>query len=309
MVTRSRPNTPAGSPAALAMELANAAPPEGWLGRTSDKIREALGSITSFRRRRRGGVKLGFERLPGRADSATPVRPVDLAETVLARRRRRTTRVAIFIDEMQELTTDQMSAVPVVPSGGQRTCRGSSSEAACRACRRFRPRPSHAERLDYRAIDPLSDTDALVASPNRRRPSHRGAATPLGSCSASPAGTPTPAAVRQDRRGRAAGPDEIALDDAPSASRKANSNSTVGFYCRWNGRRRPNVSSSGRWPTTTANRRSPTSPSGSARRARERRARTGEPHREVGYRLRRSTASSPTCARMADYVRRRDDDN
>ena len=155
--------------AALAMELANAARRQkGWLGRTSDKIREALGSITSFQAAVGAeGVKLGFERLPGRADSGNlQFDLIDLADTVGAAAREDNIGVAIFIDEMQELTTDQMSAVCrschragqsnvpwFVVGGGLPSLPSRLAEAQ-----------SYAERLfDYRTIDPLSDADALVA--------------------------------------------------------------------------------------------------------------------------------------------------
>lgn len=154
---------------ALAGELANAARRQKtWLARATDRIKEALGSITSFQAAVGAeGVSLGIERIPGRADSGNiQFDLVDLAETVGAAASEDAIGVAILIDEMQDLTADQMSAV-------------------CRSCHRagqlalpwfaiggglpnlptrLAEAESYAERLfDYRKIDRLSADDAKIA--------------------------------------------------------------------------------------------------------------------------------------------------
>ena len=156
-------------PAALAVELANAVRRNrGWLSNATRQVKEAVGSITSFQVAvGADGIQLGFERVPGRADSGNlQFDLVDLAETVGAAAREDHIGVAIFIDEMQELTTEQMSAV----------CR--SSHRAGQAAMpwfivggglpnlptQLAHAESYAERLfDYRAIDRLADEDALFA--------------------------------------------------------------------------------------------------------------------------------------------------
>lgn len=155
--------------AALAVELANAARRQrSWLARSTRKVRDALGSITSFQASvGADGISLGFERLPGRADSGNlQFDLVDLAETIGAAAQEDAIGVALFVDEMQELTTEQMSAI-------------------CRSCHRagqlalpwfvvgaglpnlptrLAEAESYAERLfDYRTIDRLGDDDAVVA--------------------------------------------------------------------------------------------------------------------------------------------------
>lgn len=156
-------------PSAVAAELANAARRKvSWLTRATGKIGLALGSITSFQAAvGADGISLGIERVPGRADSGNlQFDLVDLAETVGAAALEDRIGVVLLIDEMQELTADQMSAV-------------------CRSCHRagqaglpwfvvggglpnlpakLADAESYAERLfDYRLIDRLSDADATVA--------------------------------------------------------------------------------------------------------------------------------------------------
>lgn len=156
-------------PTALAVELANAVRRRrSWLSRASDKVTVALGSITSFQAAvGADGISLGIERIPGRADTGKiQFDLVDLAETVGAAAKEAGIGVAILIDEMQELTTEQMSAV-------------------CRSCHRagqsalpwfviggglpnlptyLAEAESYAERLfDYRLIDRLTEADASFA--------------------------------------------------------------------------------------------------------------------------------------------------
>lgn len=160
---------PGHFPAAIAAELANAARRRaGWLAQATEKVKVALGSITSFQAAVGAqGIALGFERLPGRADSGNiQFDLVDLAETVGSAAKEDRIGVVILIDEMQELTAEQMSAV-------------------CRSCHRagqlglpwfvvggglpnlptlLAEAESYAERLfDYRMIDRLGHDDALVA--------------------------------------------------------------------------------------------------------------------------------------------------
>lgn len=163
---QTRPDHFAG---ALAVELTNAARRQrSWLTRATDKIRVALGSITSFQAAVGSeGISLGFERIPGRADSGSiQFDLVDLAEAVGEAARESGIGVAVLLDEMQELTTEQMSAV-------------------CRSCHRagrsglpwfviggglpnlptrLAEAESYAERLfDYRVIDRLPEADAMIA--------------------------------------------------------------------------------------------------------------------------------------------------
>lgn len=155
--------------AALADELANAARRRTrWLECASASVKRALGSITSFQASvGADGVNLGFDRVPGRADSGKlQFDLVDLAETVCAAAKADGIGVVLLVDEMQELTVDQRSAL-------------------CRSCHRAGqlalpwfviggglPNPptrlaeaeSYAERLfDYRHVDRLADADALFA--------------------------------------------------------------------------------------------------------------------------------------------------
>lgn len=154
---------------ALAGEIANAARRKRtWLARATGRVADALGSISSFQAAVGAeGVSLGIERIPGRADSGNlQFDLVDLAETVGAAAREDSIGVIVLVDEMQDLTTDQMSAV-------------------CRSCHRagqlglpwfviggglpnlptrLADAESYAERLfDYRRIDRLSSADAEVA--------------------------------------------------------------------------------------------------------------------------------------------------
>jgi hypothetical protein len=156
-------------PVALASELANAARRQKtWLGRTTEKIKDALGSITSFQAAvGADGISLGFERLPGRADTGNiQFDLVDLADTVGAATREDSIGVAILIDEMQDLTPDQMSAVC-------RSCHRAGQSALPwfviggglpNLPTRLSEAESYAERLfDYRMIDRLSTKDATIA--------------------------------------------------------------------------------------------------------------------------------------------------
>ncbi len=155
--------------AALANELANAARRQKrWLTRATDKVKDALGSITSFQAAVGAeGISLGFERLPGRADSGNiQFDLVDLAETVGAAAKEGEIGVVILIDEMQELTPDQMSAVC-------RSCHRAGQMALPwfviggglpNLPTRLAAAESYAERLfDYRVVDRLSAIDATVA--------------------------------------------------------------------------------------------------------------------------------------------------
>jgi hypothetical protein len=155
--------------AAFATELANAARRQrNWLTRATAKVTEALGSITSFQAAVGAeGISLGFERLPGRADSGNiQFDLVDLAETVGAAAREDGVGVVILIDEMQELTADQMSAVC-------RSCHRAGQSALPwfvvggglpNLPTRLAEAESYAERLfDYRSIDRLSTIDATIA--------------------------------------------------------------------------------------------------------------------------------------------------
>ena len=100
--------------AALAGELANGVRRRaGWMARATEAVGRAFGSIASFQATvGADGVNLGVERLPGRADSGNlQFDLVDLAETVGAAARDDGIGVAILVDEMQELTVDQRSAI------------------------------------------------------------------------------------------------------------------------------------------------------------------------------------------------------
>ena len=149
---------------ALAGEFANAVRRRrSWLERASDKVKDALGSIMSFQAKVGvEGVSLGIERLPGRADSGRiQFDLVDLAETVGTAAQEDTIGALILIDEMQDLTEEQMSAVCrschragqlslpwFVVGGGLPNLPAKLAEAE-----------SYAERLfDYRTIDRLSAT-------------------------------------------------------------------------------------------------------------------------------------------------------
>lgn len=154
----------------LAGELANAARKQRpWFTQASAKVKAALGSITSFQASVGAtGVSLGVERLPGHADSGDlQFDLVDLASSVGAAAAEDRIGVAIFIDEMQDLTAEQMSAVcrschragqhPSVPwfviGGGLPNLPKDLAEAE-----------SSAERLfDYRMIDRLPIDAARIA--------------------------------------------------------------------------------------------------------------------------------------------------
>ncbi len=228
--------------AALASELANAARRQkSWFGRTTEKIRDALGSITSFQATVGvEGVSLGFDRLPGRADSGNlQFDLVDLAEAVGAAAKEDHIGIVVFIDEMQELTIDQMSAV-------------------CRSCHRagqsslpwfviggglpslpthLAAAESYAERLfDYRAIDPLPEVDALFALTEPAAEHHvaweRDAAQfVLGESGGYPYFLQQFGKTVWDA---AAGPDTIALDDATIGVAEGQQQLDLGFYAsRW----------------------------------------------------------------------------
>ena len=154
---------------ALAAELANAVRRRrSWLGRASATVKEALGSITSFQATVGAeGVSLGIERVPGRADSGSlQFDLVDLTETVGAAAKEDGIGVLVLVDEMQELTTEQMSALCrschragqfalpwFVIGGGLPNLPARLAEAE-----------SYAERLfDYRTIDRLDEVAAAVA--------------------------------------------------------------------------------------------------------------------------------------------------
>ena len=228
--------------AALATELANAARrQQGWLTRTSDKVREALGSITSFQASVGAeGVELGFERVPGRADSGNlQFDLVDLAETVASAAKEDGIGVAIFIDEMQELTTDQRSAVC-------RSCHRAGQSALPwfviggglpNLPTRLAEAESYAERLfDYRAIDRLLEDDALFAlagpaaelSVNWHRDAARAVLDESGGY---------PYFLQQFGKtvwDAATGPDVIARDDAVIGIAEGQKQLDVGFYAsRW----------------------------------------------------------------------------
>jgi type II secretory pathway predicted ATPase ExeA len=154
---------------ALASDLANAARRQRrWLARATEKIKVALGSISSFQAAVGAhGVSLGIERLPGRADSGSlQFDLVDLAETLGAAALEDRIGIVLLIDEMQELTTDQLSALCrsahragqlglpwFIIGGGLPSLPTRLSEAQ-----------SYAERLfDYRVIDRLEHADASFA--------------------------------------------------------------------------------------------------------------------------------------------------
>lgn len=227
---------------ALGGELANAVRRQrSWLSRATEKVKEALGSIVSFQAAvGADGISLGFERAPGRADSGNlQFDLVDLAEAVGAAAREDGIGVAILIDEMQDLTGDQMSAV-------------------CRSCHRagqaglpwfviggglpnlptrLAEAESYAERLfDYRLIDRLADHDALFAltepAAARQVAWNRDAAQfVLGESGG------YPYFLQQFGKNvwdAAAGPDTITLEDATIGVTEGQQQLDVGFYSsRW----------------------------------------------------------------------------
>lgn len=154
---------------ALGGELANAARrQQNWLTRATEKVKVALGSITSFQATvGADGISLGFDRIPGRADSGSiQFDLVDLAEAVGAAAKEDGIGVALLIDEMQDLTTEQMSAVC-------RSCHRAGQSALPwfvvggglpNLPTRLAEAESYAERLfDYRVVDRLGEDDAVVA--------------------------------------------------------------------------------------------------------------------------------------------------
>jgi hypothetical protein len=228
--------------AALAVELANAARRQKrWLTRTTDKVKEALGSITSFQAAVGAeGVSLGFERLPGRADSGNiQFDLVDLAENVGAAAKEDQIGIAIFIDEMQELTIDQMSAVC-------RSCHRAGQSALPwfviggglpNLPRHLAEAESYAERLfDYRAIDRLAEVDALFALTEPAVA--QGVAWDLDAAQfVLDESGGYPYFVQQFGKtvwDAAAGPDAIALDDATVGIAEGQQQLDIGFYSsRW----------------------------------------------------------------------------
>ena len=228
--------------AALATELANAARrKKSWLTRATAKVKEALGSITSFQAAVGAqGISLGVERIPGRADSGNiQFDLVDLAETVGAAAKEDGIGIAILIDEMQELTADQMSAVC-------RSCHRAGQAALPwfviggglpSLPTRLAEAESYAERLfDYRVVDPLAEPDALYALTEpaaAQQVAWEGDAAQF---------------VLDESRGypyflqqfgktvwdAAAGPDTICLEDATVGIAEGQQQLDVGFYSsRW----------------------------------------------------------------------------
>ncbi|MBK6968349.1 MAG: ATP-binding protein [Candidatus Neomicrothrix subdominans] len=153
----------------LATGLANGARRNrGWMSKATENATNALGSITSFQATvGASGLSLGFDRVPGRADTGNLAHDlVDLVEAIGQAAKDDGTGVLLVIDEMQELTKKQMSAVCrschsagqlnlpwFVIGGGLPNLPTQLAEAE-----------SYAERLfDYRLVDKLSPTDARVA--------------------------------------------------------------------------------------------------------------------------------------------------
>ena len=228
--------------AALAGELANGVRRRaGWMTRATGAVGRAFGSIASFQATvGADGVNLGVERLPGRADSGNlQFDLVDLAETVGTAARDDGIGVAILVDEMQELTVDQRSAV-------------------CRSCHRagqlglpwyviggglpslptrLAEAESYAERLfDYRAVDRLGDEDALfaLAEPAAAREItwSEGAARAVLDASGG-----YPYFLQQFGKTTwdvAAGPDIVTAEDAAIGVAEGQRQLDVGFYAsRW----------------------------------------------------------------------------
>ena len=227
---------------ALAVEFANAARRQrSWLTRATEKIKEALGSITSFQAAVGAeGVSLGFERLPGRADSGNlQFDLVDLAETVGAAAKEDGIGVVLLIDEMQDLTTDQMSAVC-------RSCHRAGQSnlpwfvvggGLPNLSTRLAEAESYAERLfDYRVIDRLARADAIFAltepAATQRVTWERAAAHFVVDESGG-----YPYFLQQFGKtvwDAAAGPDTIGLDDATIGIAEGQQQLDGGFYTsRW----------------------------------------------------------------------------
>lgn len=228
--------------AALAGELANAARRhKTWLTRATDKIKIALGSITSFQASvGLDGLSLGIDRLPGRADSGSiQFDLVDLAETIGAAAAEDGIGVVLFVDEMQELTTEQMSAVCrschragqlnlpwFVVAGGLPNLSTRLAEAE-----------SYAERLfEYRIIDRLTDADAhhALIAPSEAQGvgwDDDAARFVLGESGGYPYFLQQFGKTVWDA---AAGPDRINLDDATFGVSDGQRQLDAGFYAsRW----------------------------------------------------------------------------
>jgi hypothetical protein len=138
------------------------------MSKATENVANALGSITSFQATvGASGLSLGFDRVPGRADTGNLAHDlVDLVEAIGQAAQDDGTGVVLVIDEMQELTKQQMSAVCkschsagqmnlpwFVIGGGLPNLPTQLAEAE-----------SYAERLfDYRPVDKLSPVDARVA--------------------------------------------------------------------------------------------------------------------------------------------------
>jgi hypothetical protein len=227
---------------ALAVELANAARRQKrWLNRATDKISEALGSITSFQATVGAeGVSLGFERIPGRADTGNlQFDLVDLAETVGAAAREDGIGVAILVDEMQMLTTDQMSAIC-------RSCHRSGQSALPwfviggglpNLPTRLAEAESYAERLfDYRVIDRLGESDAIFALTEPAAAQQVSWERDAGQFVLDESGG-YPYFLQQFGKtvwDAAAGPDTITLEDATIGVTEGQQQLDVGFYSsRW----------------------------------------------------------------------------
>ncbi len=226
----------------LATEFANAARRKTrWLAQPTDRVRTALGSITSFQASvGTTGVSLGVERLPGRADTGNlQFDMVDLAETIGAAAKEDGVGVVILIDEMQALGNAQMSAVSrschragqsalpwFVVGGGLPSLPTRLAEAA-----------SYAERLfDYRHIDRLEEPDAIVAltAPAvAQGVSWQPEATQLVLRESSG----YPYFLQQYGKtvwDAAAGPETITLEDATMGIEEARRQLDIGFYSsRW----------------------------------------------------------------------------
>jgi hypothetical protein len=228
--------------AALALELANAARRRrSWIERATDRVRDALGTITSFQATVGAtGISLGIERTPGRADSGSlQFDLVDVAETLGAAAQEDGVGVIVSIDEMQELTTEQMSAVC-------RSCHRAGQAALPwfvvggglpNLPTRLAEAESYAERLfDYRTIDRLDDTDALAAlvQPAAARQvawAHDAARFVLDESGGYPYFLQQFGKTVWDA---AAGPDVIGLDDAVIGVADGHRQLDVGFYAaRW----------------------------------------------------------------------------
>lgn len=142
-----------------------------WFSRAKQSVKEALSTLAAFNLSVNpdGGFTLGVDVDParGRADSGVlQADLVELAEALATAAKDDRTGIVVFIDEMQELDAEQMSAI-------------------CRACHRAGQRglpwyvvggglpnlatklaaaESYAERLfDYRTVDRLSAADAAAA--------------------------------------------------------------------------------------------------------------------------------------------------